>query len=167
MSLNCLDLSYNSFGEVGGIYLAAGLVSLIKTKYSVHGHDDIMLGIHLIWSIICETYVSTHQPWVLVTYPCHMGWLRFRRDNLAVDGVITGHHLQPNYPTETWAIPCDTYVANGNGSKRCTFHNLQYSKLISYKITKSWSHKQYIPFDLMWVCYFIETRHYAIKYANN
>jgi len=59
MSLNCLDLSYNSFGEVGGIYLAAGLVSLIKTKYSVHGHDDIMLGIHLIWSII---YVSTHQP---------------------------------------------------------------------------------------------------------
>ena len=35
MSLNCLDLSYNSFGEVGGIYLAAGLVSLTKIKYMV------------------------------------------------------------------------------------------------------------------------------------
>ena len=29
MSLSCLDLSHNLFGELGGIYLGAGLVSTL------------------------------------------------------------------------------------------------------------------------------------------
>ena len=35
MSLNSLDLSYNHFGELGGIRLAAGLVSTFKRLFLI------------------------------------------------------------------------------------------------------------------------------------
>ena len=44
--------------------------------------------IYLLWSIICrnEYNVSTRHLRALITYWCHVCCLRFRRDNLIVDG---------------------------------------------------------------------------------
>jgi len=44
---------------------------------------------------------------------CHMGWVRFRRDNLAVDG---GH------VEESWSQYMTRLIADG--SKCCTFYKL-------------------------------------------
>ena len=36
MSLSCLDLSHNSFGDIGGMYLGAGLVCFLVCIYWKH-----------------------------------------------------------------------------------------------------------------------------------
>ena len=44
MSLNCLDLSYNCFGEIGGQFLATGLVSVSCVSIIILSEKGIYKG---------------------------------------------------------------------------------------------------------------------------
>ena len=104
--------------------------------------------------------VLTNQLQVLVTYWCHVCWLRFRRDNLETmrplsqrfkehtgyiyqrespyreqrPGILSACHLQPNYPTKIWTNTCVTKTCKWLVETLYVSKDMLQIKLISYNI---------------------------------
>ena len=68
---------------------SAVVVLLRYMNKHTNKHTLVLQEICVLWSIVCETYdVSIDQLSVSDTNWCHVIWLKFRRDNLGLDGEL-------------------------------------------------------------------------------